>query len=82
MTASISDLLLVTISIPPRQIEQLLDALARLPHHINPELRYEEWRTWVVFPAYRSWLDDIERTIGLEPFESATLQYTAVAGQA
>jgi len=82
MTASISDLLLVTISIPPRRIEQLLDALAQLPHHINPELRYEEWRTCVVFPAYRSWLNDLERMIGREPFEGATLQYTAVAGQA
>ncbi|MDQ1471545.1 MAG: hypothetical protein QOJ99_3025 [Bryobacterales bacterium] len=71
----ITELLSVTISVDPLEIEHLLDALAKLPHHINPNLRYEEWATHVEFPAWRSWLDDLEGTIAREGFDSARLSY-------
>jgi hypothetical protein len=71
----ITELLSVTISVDPLEIEHLLDALAKLPHHINPNLRYEEWATHVDFPAWRSWLDDLQETIAGERFHSAQISY-------
>jgi hypothetical protein len=71
----ITDLLSVTISVDPLEIERLLDALAKLPHHINPNLRYEEWATHVEFPAWRSWLNDLQETIARDGFHSARLSY-------
>ena len=71
----VTDLLSVSISVNPLDIEHLLDALAKLPHHINPNLRYEEWATHVEFPAWRSWLDDLNETIAREGFQSARLSY-------
>lgn len=80
MTASscdvtaISDLLLIAISIPPREVERLLDSLAKLPHYINPTLKYSEWNTTVEFPAYRAWLQDIEEVLLRDAHDQATLQ--------
>lgn len=74
----ITDLLSVTVSIPPHQIERLLDALASLSWSINPSLRYEEWRTHVDFPAFRSGLDSLHEVLAREEFHAARLRYTPV----
>jgi hypothetical protein len=74
MAVPLSDLLLITISIPPREIERLLDALAKLPYHINPDLKYREWLTDVQFPAYRSWLTDLQQMLNREGFQCALLR--------
>jgi hypothetical protein len=72
----ITDLLTVTVSIPPREIERFLDALAQLPYSINPNLRYEEWQTHIQFPAWRVWLDDLHAVLAAGNFHSARLRYT------
>lgn len=69
----LSELISVTITIPPRDIEPFLDALAVLPHHINVSLRYEETVTHVEFPAWRWWLDDLFGVLG--GFAAARLRY-------
>lgn len=74
----ITDLLSVTVSVPPREIERFLDALAKLPYSINPTLRYEEWQTHVEFPAWRGWLEDLHRVLASGGFEAARLRYTPV----
>jgi hypothetical protein len=70
----ITELSSVTISIAPRDIERLLDALAQLPHPINPDLRYEEWLTHVDFPAWNSWVDDLRQLLEKEGFHGARLR--------
>jgi hypothetical protein len=80
MTESIADLLLVSIAIPPRDVEHLLDALAKLPYPINAGLKYEEWQTTVEFPAYRSWLPDIRAMLENRGFNAARLKYSPAVG--
>jgi hypothetical protein len=75
MTASIADLLRIAITIPPRDVEHLLDSLAQLPHPINADLKYEEWRTTVEFPGYRSWLPEVRAMLAGEGFRNARLHY-------
>jgi hypothetical protein len=78
----ISELLSITVTVPPREIERFLDALAQLPHHINPSLTYEPCQTHIEFPAWRSWLTDVYALLSREGFESARLRYRpAVPGQ-
>jgi hypothetical protein len=72
---NLTDLLSVSIAVSPLEIEHLLDALARLPYPINPDLRYEEWRTRVDFPAWRSWLGDLGAMLAQEQFDSAELAF-------
>ena len=71
---SIGDLLLIAISIPPRDVEHTLDSLAKLPRHINPTLKYSEWLTTIEFPAYREWLPDIHAVLAQNGHETATVQ--------
>lgn len=77
MTASIADLLLISIAVPPRDVEHVLDSLARLPYPINADLKYEEWQTKIEFPAYRSWLPELRAMLARERFEDARLAYSA-----
>jgi hypothetical protein len=76
MTESIADLLLISIAIPPRDVEHLLDALAQLPYSINADLKYEEWQTTVEFPAYRSWLPHVRAMLASRGFNAARLKYS------
>jgi len=71
----LADLLFVTVSVPPREIERFLDALGTLPYPVNFRLRYEEWQTHVEFPAYRSWLGDLQKMLVRHGFEPASLRY-------
>jgi len=72
--AAIDDLLLIAISIHPREVERLLDSLAELPHYINPILKYAEGRTTVEFPAYRAWLQDVYRILARDGHDEANVQ--------
>ena len=72
--AAIDDLLLIAISIHPREVEHLLDSLAKLPHYINPTLKYAEWQTTVEFPAYREWLRDIHEILARDGHDTAKVQ--------
>lgn len=67
----LQNLLSVTVSVAPRDIEPLLDALSSAPPPIggtlNPSIRYEEWQIHADFPAYREWLGGIgDALAGLE----------------
>ena len=76
MSVRISELIQITVSIDPAVLEDFLEALASLPHHISPELLHGEWRTEVQFPAYRAWLDDIQNLLLNNGFEGAHLRST------
>ena len=72
----ITDLLSVSVSVPPREIERFLDALAQLPWSIHPTLRYEGWLTHIEFPAWRGGLDDLHDLLAAGHFDTARLRYT------
>jgi hypothetical protein len=76
----ISDLLSVSVSVPPREIERFLDALAKLPWSINPTLRYEDGLTHIEFPAWRGWLDELHTILAAGHFDTAKLRYTPAVG--
>jgi hypothetical protein len=76
MSVRISELIQATVSVDPAVLEDFLESLATLPHHINPELLHGEWRTEVQFPAYRDWLDDIRGLLSDNRFEGAHLRCT------
>jgi hypothetical protein len=75
MTAALNELLLISITIPPRDVERLLEALAELPYPINPDLKYEEWQTTVAFPAYISWLPELRTMLTRPEWRDARLEY-------
>jgi hypothetical protein len=74
--SQIGDLLRIAITIPPRDVERLLDSLANLQFPINPDLKYEEWQTTVEFPGYREWLPDLRGMLARDRFDDARLQHS------
>jgi hypothetical protein len=68
-------LVLVSVSVEPRNLELALDALAQLSYPINPQIYHDgavltsyadgrqerEPATIIEFPAYTSWLNEIRR---------------------
>ena len=46
------ELLTVSVSVPWRELEEVLDALSTAPFPINPEIRHASPLTVVEFPAY------------------------------
>jgi len=77
----------VSISVEPRHLESLLEALARIHFPINPEIyhdaalvyrfadEHEESRatTLVEFPAYESQLDEVNAAVSAFGFDPACL---------
>jgi hypothetical protein len=85
-------LISISVSVEPRLLEDLLEALAQLPFPINPQiyhdaaLRYvyadgsEELvpTTLVDFPAYAGWLPEIRRVLESYGFSPDCLQVTGM----
>ncbi len=57
------DLISVRVSLDPRALEDLLEALAGLPFPVNPEIRHAIPLTVVEFPAYASHLDEVRKVV-------------------
>lgn len=58
----VCDLLWVTVSVPPAQIEEVLARVEHLPEPVNCDIRYEHGCMEVGFPAYRQWLPGLAQT--------------------
>ena len=86
------DLVSVSISVDPRQLESLLEALAQIGFPINPQIyhdaavvyRYADQReesesvTLVEFPAYAARLDEVERALAAYRFDPSAMQVTSM----
>jgi hypothetical protein len=70
----------VSVSVEPRRLEQLLDALAQLEFPINPAI-YHAPAALVEFPAYENRLPEIRRMLESHGFPSASMQATAMLDQ-
>jgi len=57
-------LVLIRISVEPKALEDLLDALTRLDFPVNPELFHRAGSVEVEFPAYSGHVPEIERLLG------------------
>jgi hypothetical protein len=64
------ELVLVRISVDPRHLEELLDALAALDFPVNPELSHRPGLVTVEFPAYASHVGEVRailKNCGFDP---------------
>ncbi len=63
-------MVLVWVSVEPRQLEDLLEVLAGLEFPVNPELRHRTGHVLVDFPAYGGHVREIRETLeryGFDP---------------
>ena len=63
LRTSEGELVSVSIATDPRDLESLLEALARLSFPVNPQI-YHSPETIVEFPAYSGGLDEVRRVLG------------------
>ncbi len=78
------ELILLRITVEPRLLERLLEALAETSYHINPQVFPNSAEgARVEFPAYESWIEPITaglRRNGLDPAQfEATRMVTKLA---
>jgi hypothetical protein len=62
LCGSEGELVSVSISVEPRDLEALLESLATLDFPINPQI-YHGSRTAVEFPAYRGRLEQVQTAV-------------------
>ncbi|MBI4874953.1 MAG: hypothetical protein HY822_10015 [Acidobacteria bacterium] len=69
-------LLSIRVSVEPRLLEELLEALAEVPFPVNPEIHHplavpagERSRTIVEFPAYETRLAEVRETLRRHGFD-------------
>ncbi len=78
-------LLAIRISVEPRLLERLLDALAEASFPINPEIRHAapgkaglRQLTSVEFPAYENRLEEIREALRHHDFDPAAAQVVSM----
>jgi hypothetical protein len=71
----------VSVSVEPRRLEQLLDALAQLEFPINPAIYHDRPATLVEFPAYEDRLHGIRQMLESYGFPPDSVQATAMLEQ-
>jgi hypothetical protein len=65
------ELVVVSITVEPHQLEELLDALAHVPFPVNPQIYHQ--RGVVEFPAYAQRVPDVRATLAAFGFDSSVL---------
>jgi hypothetical protein len=92
LSTSEGALLLISITVDPRRLESLLEALAQVGFPINPEICHDadlvyqhpdsreetESATLVEFPAYEDRLDDVRRAVEAFGFDPASVYATSM----
>ncbi len=61
------ELLLASLRVDSRQLEDVLETLASLPFPVNPYLRHEGLQSLVEFPVFEHRLATVSRAV--EPFD-------------
>lgn len=65
------ELVVVSITVEPHQLEELLDALAHVPFPVNPQIYHQSGV--VEFPAYAQRVPDVRSTLARCGFDSSVL---------
>lgn len=72
------ELVLLDVTIEPRLLEDLLEALAQLDFPINPELHHHSAQVIVEFPAYERRIDEVRNLLKNYGFDPTALQVASV----
>ena len=72
------ELLSVRVSVEPRFLEDLLEALAALDFPVNPQLYHQTGLTTVEFPAYSAQLEKIRGVLARHGFDSRSITHAGV----
>jgi len=92
LSGSEGDLVSLSISVDPRRLECLLEALAQIGFPINPQIYHDalmvcvypdqhqetEAVTLVEFPAYAGRIEEVRRALKANAFDPAALQATSM----
>lgn len=68
------DLVSLRISVQPRSLEHLLDALTALDFPVNPQLYHRPAEVIVEFPAYSDRVKEVRTALGHEGFDTEGLE--------
>ena len=72
------ELVSVRISVEPKVLEDVLEALAGLDFPVNPQLYHKPALVTVEFPAWTARLDDVRRVLREHGFSPAALEVSGV----
>src|SRR5689334_16576950 len=73
LSGSEGELVAVSITVKPRDLEALLEALAGVDFPINPQIYHAELETVVQFPAYAGGLPQVCATLAATGFDPRTI---------
>ena len=72
------ELVLLRVTVEPKLLEDLLEALAHLDFPVNPELQHRAAQVVVEFPAYAGKVDEVRRTLQAYRFDPDALETTRI----
>jgi len=75
------ELVFLRISVEPKSLEELLEALAALSFPVNPQLYHRPARVVVEFPAYSERLEEVRKTLAHQGLDEQALEIIGVLGQ-
>ncbi|MBZ5611943.1 MAG: hypothetical protein LAP38_27085 [Acidobacteriia bacterium] len=76
------ELISVRISVEPRLLEDLLEALAVLDFPVNPQLYHHTGQVAVEFPAYSAQIDRVREALRTHGFDQGSLELSRVLARA
>lgn len=76
------ELLCATLRVHPRDLEDLLETLARIPFPVNPEIRHGAPDTTVAFPLFSGRLPEVEAVLREGGFGGNALELRAILSPA
>lgn len=74
LLGSEGELVLLQISVEPRLLEELLEALARLDFPVNPELSHRPNSVAVEFPAWSERVQEVRKLLDVYGFDPTCLE--------
>lgn len=74
------ELLRATLRVHPRDLEDLLDTLARMPFPVNPEIHHGAPDTAVEFPLFSGRLEEVQAILGRCGFARTALELRSMLG--
>jgi len=74
LSGSEGELVAVSITVNPRDLEALLEALASVDFPINPQICHAESETMVEFPAYAGGLPQVASALAAAGFDPRTIR--------
>ena len=82
LTGEDGELVAVRIKVEPRLLEEALEALAEVPFPINPGIHHQAGTASIIeFPAYRSRLDEVRRSLRIHGFDLPDLSVVSMREQ-